>query len=252
MTVLDNRRSEMPGAGNHFRLKVAGKRIAYCFIRKNASSAFKNLFKEFSPHCRVTPDNDSLYAAMREHHSIKKKNPLDGFDHTIFVYRDPSARIVSLFKNKFISRQNNDRILVNYRLVTGCDPELATFRDFVFDYLRPDFSTIDRHALPQAYHLRPAVYTDAIELSDLHDHMCSILGEQIAERHFRSRINSSSDFSSVDIDGAHVMNASELRQTLLEDKLMPSDPSLVDPAIRNRLEELYAPDIDLLRRLTGQ
>ncbi len=98
-----------PG-GLHFTFELAGKRVVYCYIRKNASSAFKKLIVDCSPFSNLMKENENPIHFLYKYHKSTAKD-FSRADHIIFVYRDPIERILSLFKNKFIQQIGAQDIL---------------------------------------------------------------------------------------------------------------------------------------------
>lgn len=177
--------------GEHFKFEVAGKTIVYCYIRKNGSSAFKRML------CNESPYRDRLgkYACefdfLRAYHLVGRNRKIEEADHVIFVYRDPVERAQSLFRSKFVIGEGNGDIFDNYRRITGCAPETSTFDDFVLKYLTANSRSLDPHCRSQYSHLRPVRYTDAIPLASLRSEISRIVGDEMAERYFSKKTNSS-------------------------------------------------------------
>ncbi|NJN74614.1 MAG: sulfotransferase family protein, partial [Limnothrix sp. RL_2_0] len=105
----------------HFKFYFEAKKIAYCYIRKNASSAFKNLILGLEhPDIKLNGEHKLNY--LIKHHKCVDIQDIQSADHRIFVYRDPVKRVVSLFKNKFICKEGRAGILDNYESLTSEDP----------------------------------------------------------------------------------------------------------------------------------
>lgn len=126
----------------HLAFEIESKRIVYCYIRKNASSAFKKLIIASSPFSDLVQPHDNSINFLFRHHKSSFPQDISNADHTIFVYRDPIERIVSLFKNKFIQQIGASDILKNYSKITGRDSRNDSFRDFVNYYLTSGFSNL--------------------------------------------------------------------------------------------------------------
>lgn len=118
----DNRSCTTPPSSPSFHLEVNGKRIAYTYIRKNACSAFKELFKYYSDHS--FPSDRNPIETMLKHHRIKSLEEARNTEFQVAVLRDPYERAVSLYKNKFIQRSGHEDIFKNFKKVTGVDPYL--------------------------------------------------------------------------------------------------------------------------------
>jgi hypothetical protein len=173
----------------HYTLHTAENTFTYCYIRKNASTAFKRFFVGESRYAKKY-DNENPLAFMGRYHAtvrsdLKKQNAV-----RLVVIRDPVARLISLFLNKFVIRDGNRDIFESYHRVTGKDPNETTFLDFVRDYIaRYDFNEIDCHALPQVEHLQPVVYNAPVRFEHLYEDIRLALGGTLAERYFAHKTN---------------------------------------------------------------
>jgi hypothetical protein len=161
VAAFDNRLSL--GRGRlHLTFTLGNKRIAYAYIRKNGCSAFKRALG-YDPAVDV-----EVVAAG---HAYRRGR----HDATIFVWRDPLDRMVSLYKNKILERRNADYLLAAYREAMGEEP--SSFERFT------EFACMEKdpHCWRQRDHLMRLRYTHAIPLHRLHEAMCSIVGPQAAE-----------------------------------------------------------------------
>lgn len=201
MAPFDNRLSFRSGR-LHLAFQLGDKRIAYAYIRKNGCSAFKRALG-------YDPSTDVEVVAAD--HAYRRGH----YDATIFVWRDPVERMVSLFKNKILERKNADYLIASYRNVMGEEP--SDFERFV------DFACLeaDPHCWRQRDHLLRLRYTHAIPLHRLHDAMCSIVGQQAAEP-FAAKANPTSD--------------------------LPVD---ISDRARAMIRRHYARDYDMIRRING-
>lgn len=160
----------------HLSFNLGGKRIRYAYIRKNGSSSFK-VALGFDPSTSVS--------------IIRRKNWHRSFGHhdaKIFVWRDPEERLISLFRDKIVAKNNAVEIIDCYRKVMGEEP--STFEKFV------RFSVLgaDPHCWSQSSHLMPMRYTHAIPLDCLYQVMSEIVGSAAAAP-FRERTNESRHIS---------------------------------------------------------
>lgn len=160
------------GGKLHLRLTLGGMRIRYAYIRKNGCSSFKTALG-YSSTARVSDLARSSRAPLFRR-----------YDATIFVWRDPVARLVSLYRNKILDRRGAEDILRRYRARMNEEP--TSFERFV------EFAGLqaDPHCLPQAKHLYPIRYTHAIPLERLHETMSGLVGKDAA-RPFARRVNAS-------------------------------------------------------------
>lgn len=140
-------------------------------------------------------DAENEYDFLRRKHGIPKMKLLRAAKQRILIVRDPVERIQSLFVNKFIQRNANADIFDSYRLVTGRDPEKASFSDFVNEYVsRLGDVRLDPHTWPQHWHLCPIIYNRVFLLQDLAESMTEIVGKEMADMYFRDKVNPSADF----------------------------------------------------------
>ncbi|MGF1522999.1 MAG: sulfotransferase family 2 domain-containing protein [Leptolyngbyaceae cyanobacterium] len=228
----------------HFIFDFSGKRIVYCYIRKNACSAFKGLIVGLS-NADPKPQYQDVLQYILQHHRCQYPQDFTQADHIIFVHRDPIDRIISLFINKFIQQRGNTDIFNNYRAMTGSDPRAANFRDFVESYLPKDMKKLDPHVIPQFDHLLPVVYTESIPLARLHEAMAGILNEQIADTYFSQKVNATiSSGQDYDDPMAAQIPAIKLRQTWLAEGTLPTKKSFIDNEMHldKKLQSIYAKD----------
>lgn len=227
----------------HFCLEFSGQRIVYCYIRKNACTAFKRLIVDYSSGPGLGAGEEAIDYLL-QHHRAEYRRDIAGADRVLFVYRDPIDRSISLFKNKFIQRAGNGDIFHDYERVTGASPATATFEDFVVRYLGSESGTNDPHTRPQRSHLLPIVYTDAIPLTMLHERMAELLDGQTAGAYFGRKLNASGNAAARDVPLASVTPADELRRAWLHDNSLPSRTSFLagESDLEHRLRSIYAHD----------
>lgn len=241
-TVLIRLRGGYGGKGfHHFTFEFEGRRIIYCYIRKNACTAFKRLIVDLSSGSPKPRADENPIHYLLTHHRAEYHKDILRADRVVFVHRDPIDRAISLFKNKFIQRSGYYDIFADYERVTGKDPSAATFREFVECYLGN--GARDPHTLPQKAHLLPIVYTDAIPLAALHEHMAEVLNGPTAEKYFAHKDNASGSSTTYDDLEAASTPASALREILLQEGYYPSRASfLSDGILEHRLRSIYSQD----------
>ena len=227
----------------HFHVEFEGRRIIYCYIRKNACTAFKALIVNHSPGPGMSPGETAIDYLL-DHHRAEYRRDIVGADRVVFVYRDPINRSISLFKNKFIQRSGNDDIFRDYERVTGADPDRATFEDFVMRYLGSDTGPNDPHTRSQRSHLLPIVYTDAIPITALREHMAEVLDGPTADKYFRRKLNASENSSTYTDSSASRTPAHALHEVLLREGSFPSRASFLGGGndIEGRLRAIYSQD----------
>ena len=171
--VFDNRRALQRGS-LHLGFELGGKRIAYAYIRKNGSSAFKRALGY--------PTGTDI----REIEPSHRWEPRRRYDATIFVWRDPEERLKSLYRNKILEREDAEDIIVRYRKRMGEEP--GSFERFA------EFATtnVDPHCVPQRDHLKAILYSHAIPLGRLHETMAGIVGIEAAQA-FTRPVNASNE-----------------------------------------------------------
>jgi hypothetical protein len=226
----------------HFLVNIGGRRIVYCYIRKNGCSAFKRLIVDSSPQETKPTVGAERMGFCLQHHSARYPKDFVAADHIIFVYRDPLERVVSLFKDKFVAQSGAADIFKNYLEVTGQAPEDATFSDFVDRYLGHNWTRLDSHVLPQRRHLAPVIYTDAIPLRKLHVGMSRVVGAEVADAYFKKPSNSTPRLILDDVKDASDLSAGYLRARFRACGAMPDGGAFLKGKHRQRLEALYRED----------
>jgi hypothetical protein len=223
---------------SHFVFEVDGQRIAYCYIRKNACSAFKHLMLDAAgydgPRAGSIGFLYSRYPARGLAHVLSS-------DWRMFVYRDPIDRAASLFRSKMIMQKGAKPFLANYRQITSSDPNDATFSRFVTEYLTR--RNLDVHARDQSSHLLPIRYNSVSTLGTLHDDVQRICGAQIADTYFSRPTNPTSSHLSqqpssdvpVHVLKAHYEDTGEL----------PSKGALLTPDLEASIRHIYRRDYAL-------
>ena len=181
---------------------------------------------------------------LLDHHRAEYRRDIAGTDRVVFVYRDPIDRSISLFKNKFIQRSGNDDIFRDYERVTGTDPDRATFEDFVVRYLGSETGPHDPHTRSQRSHLLPIVYTDAIPITSLREHMADVLDGPTADKYFGRKLNASGSASTYTDLSASRAPAHELHEVLLREGSFPSQSSFLGGGndLEGRLRSIYSQD----------
>ncbi len=246
MGILDLAGEERRAGLEHFMLPVPGRRIAYCYIRKTGCSAFKRLFLALSPHA-PTPRETPLRFMIRHHRATADE--VAAAEVRICILRDPVARIVSVYRNKFVQRAGHEDLFASYAKLALQDPDEASFRDFVGRYLVGNrLRKLDPHVWPQDRHLLAVTYNAAFLLEDLRSGMAGVLGDDAAARFFTERENATSGFPTRDGDLSAAPSA-ELHRHFVAFGGMPSDAALCDVETAGRLRALYAADLRLLGRL---
>ncbi len=252
LSRLQNGLDKFMGLGrNHFCLDVNGKKIGYCYIRKNGCSSFKKMFLDQSPHGYDPASQTRPIDFIRMNH-LMEDSDFATCDHVVLVYRDPVKRMLSLFRNKFILCSGAEDLFANYERVTATAPLYASFRSFVMDYLHQPWAALDRHTLPQRYHLRRAVYTDVMPVEKIYERMIGVVGQSMADKYFCRPVNRTSDVEHVEMKGADVMPVEALRGHYAQRRVLPDDASLLGEDLGEVLKDRYQMDFDFIARFETQ
>lgn len=225
----------------HYTLDVGGTTIAYCYIRKNASTAFKLMFLRESPHEKL-PDEDSGAFLVRCHKAWTGQ--VKAAAHRVVILRDPYERMSSLYLNKFVQMRNHEPMMDSYWKATGRDPAVASFTDFVRHYLTEPLPGLDPHVRTQASHLSPVTYNAAFRIEDLSSGLASILGPDLAGKYFAEKANAFPTAGAA----ARIspsMPASELRAALAAGQRI-DHRDLYSRRLASRLRTIYRDDYELL------
>jgi len=247
--IYDNRSGKLPDGqipGLHLSFRANGRRVLYCYIRKNACSCFKRMIVSRSKHKENLSGFPSRVQFMRHFHGVTDIRP-EEYEHSLFVIRDPLDRIISVWKNKFIQRNGHEDIFASYAAQTGRDPETACFADFMNLYIGRPFRDLDLHVRPQSHDLAPVVYSDAVLLENLHSHMTGITGPKIADRFFLRRMNSSSNGEEAGPQEAWSSRSADLHALWREKQAMPPTRSFISPPVREKVAALYGDDHAIYR-----
>lgn len=252
-TSLDRREQQQLGRA-HYGIKIGANLIAYCYIRKNACTAFKNLFLDKSPWRPLvwSKRNPGIKLLNRFHRLTIAKAQEAGL--RIVVYRDPITRLTSLYRNKFIHQKDCDDIFANYQLLTGEDPSRASFRSLVNSYAMRvcNGDEIDCHLYTQASHLMPINYNAAICIDNLHTSMTKLLGPRIGNQYFSIPANQSQALGCTTEESHPFLAdtpASKLREMWLTKNINLTSKKLLDEALLESIHTIYAEDFELVRQL---
>lgn len=175
MYRLDRRNKIISYGRAHFWFELNGKKYGYCYIRKNACSAFKKLICETSKVAKFSEHTGTELQFMEAHHRIRTYEQLQSCDHLIFVYRAPYDRLVSAYVNKFVVQTGHNEIFRSYEQQTGKAPESASFRDFIIGYCK-EFREKDVHIFPQHLHLLPSRYDSVLSIETLYEDISDLMG----------------------------------------------------------------------------
>lgn len=251
MTLLGRRPRNV--GESHYVFEFEGKKIAYCYIRKNASTAFKRLILDLSPHRSAIDQCKSRIQFMDLYHRESRIDALESCDYRIFVYRDVLERIASLFVNKFIVRSGAENIMKDISRRLKKSPEDVSFINFVTDYLgrAQNVNDLDPHVWEQIYHLRPVRYTHAIAIKRLEGEMSEILGLEIAHEYFGKKTNSAIIDARTTEEEKDVANlkASELNNYWQRTGLLPKYEHLLRSDLAEKISMVYSRDLKMIKKI---
>lgn len=239
----------------HYRIEIGGKRLLYCYIRKNACSAFKRLI------ARRMPAKYWVRAALRGSFADRYEieGGLNGFalpmqrvvdpaayDHIVFVTRDPAERFVSAYLNKFVDVSGADRIGQKYEAATGAAFDDARMVDFM-GWSRMGFDRLDPHLWPQKAHLWDLPYT-AVPITGLQAGMARLIGPEAAAAFFAQKVNASDGQAAADYADLTDVPARDLRAMRAAGRAV-TRANFLTPALRAHVAEIYAADVAMLAEI---
>jgi Sulfotransferase family len=233
------RRSWRRRLDSHFVFRVGERWVAYCYIRKNASSAFKRMILDLNGY--EGPWNGA-FEFMRRRCAVQTISDVNAATSRVYVYRDPFERTASLFRNKMIMQKDASDFLSNFSRIMGKDPLNATFSEFVHSYLPAKGA--DPHVWAQSDLLLPVDYNCAWSMDGLLTRARAVFGDRIANRYFSNFANRSSDnlFDEVSAD----VSVRELRENYLGTGALPSMTALRNDDTDRAIRQIYKGDYKLL------
>lgn len=246
MYRLDRRNKLLSYGKAHYFFEVDGKRYAFCYIRKNACSAFKKLICDTSKEADFANYSGSVMQYLEAYHRIRSVDQLQSCDHAIFVIRDPYERLISAYVNKFVVQTGNEEIFRSFETHMGMPAQEATFRIFVKDYCR-SFRDKDMHVFPQHGHLVPWRYDSVLKISELYEDIFNLMGQKIADKYFSRKEN----FSQYGMDAISIVDVpcGELNAEYQLDKKLPSKQSLQDERLEEIIMNRYQLDYQILGKM---
>ena len=239
--ALDRFRPSGRRLRSHFLFEVNGSTVAYCYIRKNACSAFKRMILDQAGY---TGQWNGAISYLTSNFAAPSVQAVRAARWRVFVYRDPFERMASLFRNKMIMQEGAGDFLNDFKRVTGFDPGDATFEQFVHFYLAR--GPHDPHALSQAAHLLPVSYNICSTMDSLRDDMTQVVGDELAARYFVRPVNQSS--ASLFEEPSFEVPVRVLRQRYAETGELPGSAALDSTEVRSAVLRLYRVDYSLASR----
>lgn len=225
----------------HYSIRLHGVTYIYVYIRKNACSAFLRFLLGESEHAADYSGKGPL-AFLRKYHKPTIGDFYKSDSKSIVVLRDPTKRLISLFVNKFVMRSGHEDLFASYKRLTGADPERATFRQFLTDYVqRFPAKKLDRHLLPQIDHLHRTVYTAPVRLDSLYEDMRRVVGDELAQKYFKKPVNASAEKSG-EFDSVVDVTANELYTRYSQDEVAPSPSRFECSELVQTIDRVYSRD----------
>ena len=236
----------------HFIFYVEEKILYYCYIRKNACSAFKKLIVDHSNHPLHVRDEENPIDFILKYHGDQDAHSKNKYDESIFVYRDPIERMSSVFINKFVARNGNVDIFRDFESKTGTRPGATTYKKFIFDYVMRNPMELDPHVWPQHFHLRRIRYSRAIHMDQLFEEMADIIGEEKANKYFSNKVNSSTGRHNDHSADLSEKTSDQLHQSFIDCGSIPRHEQLAPQSVREAIVDTYAQDVRLYDYLQKQ
>jgi hypothetical protein len=240
-----NSRSREAHVRSHFGISVGGISIAYCYIRKNACSAWKRLFIEESG----APFDKSAWrreiAFMAAQHGLRTISELERHDHRVVVLRDPVERYVSAFVSLMVAHTPPPTRHLRKRgsKAMGVPVDEASFDLFLEHQMPgPGRRRLDKHFQPQAAHLAPVAYTDVIPIERLAPAMKALLGDELGGRYFDRPVNATAIAPTYHDPEAARVPARVLRERYRETGTLPDKASFLGGGRDGVIRTAYAED----------
>lgn len=237
---------------SHFGITVGGVSIAYCYIRKNACSAWKRLFMEETTVPFERSEGQREIEFMAAHHGLRTIAEIERHDRRVVVVRDPVERYVSGFVSLMIAHTPPPTRSLRKRgsKAFGMPVEEASF-DLFLEHQLPTAGgrrgRLDKHFWPQAWHLAPTTYTDVIHIERLAPAMKAMLGDALGARYFDRPVNATAITPADHDPEAPTLPAHVLRARYLETGRLPDKVSFLGGGRDAIIRAAYAEDDALYR-----
>ena len=214
----------------HFVITLGGVSFAYCYIRKNACSAWKRLLIHESPVPFQRSDWKSEIEFMLAHQGLRTIEEIDRCDHRVVVLRDPVDRFVSAFISLLVTRTPpaTRRLKRVSEKAFGRDVFDLSFDQLLESQLprrAPRRGGLDKHFWPQVWHLAPTRYTDVLDIDRLAVDMRRLIGEELGARYFDKAVNTTSTAKTFDDPEAPSLPARDLVERFRDTGRLPARPA---------------------------
>lgn len=235
---------------SHFGITVGGVSLAYCYIRKNACSAWKRLFMEETDAPYERSEWGREIAFMSAHHGLRSVAEVERHDRRVVVLRDPVERYVSAFVSLMIAHTPPPTRHLRNRgsNIFGMPVEEASF-DLFLEHQIPASDgrrgRLDKHFWPQVWHLAPVTYTDVIPIGRLAPAMKALLGEALGARYFDRPVNATAAAPTYEDPDVAGLPARALRERYVETGRLPDKASFLGGGRAEAIRAAYAEDAAL-------
>tara|TARA_B100000700_G_scaffold221399_2_gene243768 strand:+ start:1126 stop:1932 length:807 start_codon:yes stop_codon:yes gene_type:complete len=254
---FDNSVSDTKPVAPSFLYSVNGDRILYTYIRKNACTAFKYLFREIYQPWQE-PVYEPLIGELNKAIAVRQDDieaGKVGYDASLFVYRDPSERAISAFKNKLIQQSGADDFIRTVEVFYDKPFGEISFASFVTDYLAAlttdNWKAVDGHMYPQRWHLLPIKYTHVIEMGLLYEGMLELLPWELADKVFGTPANKTREKPTHMADVDSTTPVSELVSIYNDTGFMPKKADILTDELEAELRKIYREDYEMLENMKG-
>jgi hypothetical protein len=240
------------GAPPHFVITLGGASFAYCYIRKNACSAFKRMLIGESPVPFQRSDWKSEIAFMLAHMGLRTNEEIDRCDHRVVVVRDPVDRFVSAFVSLLVTRTPppTRRMKRVSEKAFGRNVFDLSFDQLLESQLPRRASRrggLDKHFWPQVWHLAPTRYTDVLDIDRLAVDMRRLIGDDLGVRYFDKAVNTTSTAKTFDDPEAPSLPARDLIERFRMTGRLPSKASFVVGGRGEEIRTAYDEDSALFQ-----
>jgi hypothetical protein len=241
---------------SHFGFTIGGVSFAYCYIRKNACSAWKRLLIHESPVPYQRSDWKSEIAFMSAHQGLRTIEEIDRCDHRVVVLRDPVDRFVSAFVSLLVTRTPpaTRRLKRVSEKAFGRDVFDLSFDQLLASQLPGRASRrrgLDKHFWPQVWHLAPTRYTDVLDIDRLGVDMKRLIGEELGARYFDKAVNTTSTARAFDDPEAPSLPARDLVERFRVTGRLPSKASFTGGGRGDEIRTAYDEDSSLFEACRG-
>lgn len=241
-------------------------KVLYCPIAKNACSSLKSLMVELSDipdsykemvrkgDVHLVTDEYNTGVQLKDLDEAEARDAMDSDGYFRFiVLRDPAARLVSTYWEKFVVNRSHEGNLIHtlpvirdvYKKEYGELPDSdrgITFRQFIEYIKRTSEDDLDphwKHQYKYAEGVKISCYYDQKNLSPLYSRLSELCGKQIEEK----RKNVSGSGSGIYVKGAEDMFPSALMSYKGVDA-----KSFITGYIKKEIEECYCKDYHLMSK----